>query len=143
MKKVIKGRRYDTDTAKCVGADMFGNFMDFAHWTERLYRKSTGEFFLYGEGGPMSKYSRSIGQETSGDERIMPLSYSEAQKWAEKHLSGAEYEEIFGEIDETGERQTIALSLTVGTVEKLKRDAAKANIGLSEYITSLINEGRN
>jgi hypothetical protein len=29
---------------------------------EELYRKRTGEYFLYGEGGPMSKYSRQVEQ---------------------------------------------------------------------------------
>ena len=63
--------------------------------------KKTGEFFLYGEGGPWSKYSRRISQnEWGGGEEIRPLTLQEAQKWAEKHLDADEYEQVFGEVEE-------------------------------------------
>lgn len=45
MKKIINGRRYDTDRAKEVGYDYYSNPGDFSYWRETLYRKNTGEFF--------------------------------------------------------------------------------------------------
>ena len=66
MKKIIGGngkpwRRYDTETAKAVGSRDNGlSYRDFNHVEETLYRKKTGEFFLHGEGGPMTKYAKQI-----------------------------------------------------------------------------------
>ena len=101
MKKIINGKRYNTDTATLIGSTGHGYPGDLEYWTEELYRKKTGEFFLYGEGGPMSKYSRRIGEnEWSGGEEIRPLSLKEAQEWAEEHLTADEYEQVFGKIEE-------------------------------------------
>ncbi|MGN0362950.1 MAG: hypothetical protein ACI4ET_08945 [Bilifractor sp.] len=101
MKKIINGKKYDTDTAECVGYWSNGyNYGDFQRAEERLFRKKTGEFFLQGEGGPMSSYAESYDNETSGGNEIIPLSEGEAKEWAEKHLDGDEYEDIFGEVEE-------------------------------------------
>ena len=101
MKKIINGRMYDTKTATLIGSTGYGYPNDFEYWRENLYRKKTGEFFLYGEGGPMSKYSHRTGQnEWSGGEEIIPLTVEEAQEWAEKHLEVEEYEQIFGKVKE-------------------------------------------
>jgi hypothetical protein len=101
MKKIIGGRCYDTDTAKILGSTGYSYPGDFGFWTERLYHKKTGEFFLYGIGGPLSKYARSTGlNEWSGGEEIRPLSPEEARKWAEKNLETEEFEQLFGEVEE-------------------------------------------
>lgn len=102
MKQIINGKKYDTKTATFLGD--YQNTWDrgdFHHYSEELYRKRTGEYFLYGEGGPMSHYSRQTAMnEWSGGERITPLTEDEAREWAEKHLDADDYEEIFGEVDE-------------------------------------------
>lgn len=101
MKKFINGKKYNTATAKRIGDASYSNRTDFAYWYEELYQKKTGEFFLYGEGGPASKYSRATGQnEWSGSEAITPLTLAEAQEWGEKYLDGDEYEQVFGCIEE-------------------------------------------
>ncbi len=102
MKKIINGRMYNTDTAKRLcGADNGCSCRDFSYWEEALYQKKTGEFFLYGEGGPMSKYSRSCGQnEWCGGYEIKPLSNEKAREWVELNATADEYIEIFGEVDE-------------------------------------------
>lgn len=101
MKQIINGKKYDTGTAEKVGSwSNCCSCRDFSSCTEELYRKRTGEYFLYGSGGPMSKYSQSYGNTTSGGEKIIPMTEAEARKWAEKHLDGDEYEEIFGEVEE-------------------------------------------
>lgn len=101
MKRIINGRRYDTSTAKLLGVASYGICTDFAYWREELYVKRTGEYFLYGEGGPMSKYSQQVGQnEWKGGHEIRPLSLKEAKKWSEKFLSADTYEEIFGKVEE-------------------------------------------
>jgi len=101
MKKIINGKRYDTETAQLIGSDGYSNRRDFCFWREKLYRKKTGEFFLYGEGGAMSRYGRSTGQNLrSAGEEIQPLTLKEAQEWGEQHLDADEYEEVFGRIEE-------------------------------------------
>lgn len=101
MKKIINGRLYNTETAKLVGSAGHSHPGNFSFWHEELYQKKTGEFFLYGEGGPMSKYSRSVDCNTfTGGEEIIPLTVKEAKEWAEKYLEVEEYEQIFGEVEE-------------------------------------------
>ena len=101
MKRIINGRRYDTHTAKKVGEASYSNCSDFHYWSEELYVKRTGEYFLYGVGGPMSKYSQQVGQnEWTGGQEIIPLSLKEAKKWTEKYLDADEYEKIFGKVEE-------------------------------------------
>ena len=101
MKKIISGRRYDTKTARLVGFTYYGMPGDLYYWCEDLYLKRTGEYFLYGQGGPMSKYSQQVGQNKwSYGHEIRPLSLDEAKAWAGKYLSGDEYEKIFGKIEE-------------------------------------------
>jgi predicted DNA binding CopG/RHH family protein len=141
MKKVINGKLYNTDTAKELGAYYHGEYSDFSHYSETLYRKKTGEYFLYGEGGPMSRYAETVGQnEWSGGEKIMPMGYAEAQKWAEKHLDGDEYQAIFGEIVEDATKQMVTISVSASKWEAAKREAAKQGINISEYIERLIVE---
>ena len=101
MKKVINGKMYNTETAKEVGYWNNGCPRNNFNWcSETLYKKKTGEFFIYGEGGALSKYSEAIGHALTGGESIVPISYKEAQKWAEKNLDGEDYEKIFGEVEE-------------------------------------------
>lgn len=102
MKKIINGKKYDTETAREIGCD--GNNLsrrDFKWWTEVLYQKRTGEFFLYGEGGPASRYAVSAdGHGWDSGKQIIPLSEDKARNWAEEHLDADEYEKIFGEVSE-------------------------------------------
>lgn len=138
MKKIINGRSYDTETAREVASwGNAGGWNDFGHLEETLYQKKNGEFFLFGEGGPMTKYAVSTGQNTwSGGSKIIPLSYNSAREWAEEKLSADEYESIFGEIAEDDSRVTVTLSLSASAVETAKRAAAQAGMSLSAYVES-------
>lgn len=101
MKSIINGKKYDTKTAKELAFYTYLCPNDFRYLQETLYQKRTGEFFLYGEGGPASKYAVVLGQnERCGGEKIIPLTVDEAKRWAEEHIDGDEYEEIFGEVEE-------------------------------------------
>ena len=101
-KKIINGKKYDTETAEKVGRRCSGSSTsDFSYWCQTLYRKRTGEFFLYGEGGPMTGYARSCGDNNWGwGDEIIPLTKKKAKQWAEWNLDGDEYEAIFGEVEE-------------------------------------------
>ena len=102
MKKIINGRLYDTHTAKRVG--YYSNYSedtDFNAFEESLYKKKNGEFFLFGWGGAATIYREELGQNRWGSgSSIRPLSIQEAKEWAEDHLDGDEYIEIFGDVEE-------------------------------------------
>lgn len=102
MKKIINNRLYDTDTAKEIAID--GNGLsprDFRSYSETLYLKRTGEYFLYGEGGPMTKYARSFGDSArTGGSDIIPLTAEEAREWGEKHMNADDYIAAFGPVEE-------------------------------------------
>ena len=102
VRKIINGKKYDTDTAQFIGENRSNVAVnDFRYFRECLYRKKTGEYFLAGEGGPASKYCKpDIGSGWTGGEAITPLSEEEAREWAEKYLSVDEYEAEFGIVEE-------------------------------------------
>ncbi len=96
MKKIIRGRLYDTDTAKLIGSWNNGfDFSNFHHCEEYLFLKRNGEYFLNGSGGAMSKYSESRGDYFCGGEDIIPMTEQEAKEWAEEHLKADVYLEFF------------------------------------------------
>ena len=102
MKKIIKGRKYDTTTATRVAGWSNGySTNDLNYCSEDLYRKKTGEFFLYGEGWAMSIYNKSSGSSSwYGSSEIIPLTVEDAKLWFEERVNDAiEYEEIFGEVE--------------------------------------------
>ena len=128
MKKVIQGVLCDTATAKYLGSASYLGDRDFAHWNEALYRTKSGKYFLYGEGGPASRYAVTIGQnEWSGGEKIQLLSREAAMKWAEEYLDGDEYIAAFGNPEETEKAMSVILPLkTRERLEALKRETGMA-----------------
>jgi hypothetical protein len=85
MKAVINGKRYDTETADLV-AQWSNHYYpnDFHYCEEALYRTKKGNWFIHGEGGAMSSYSRPCGNNGScGGEEIRVLTPDEAREWLE------------------------------------------------------------
>ena len=140
MKKIITGRIYDTDTATELGTWWSSSdVLDFSHVEEKLYRKRTGEHFLYGYGGPMSKYARAEGQNSwTGGERIMPMSYDEARTWAEEHLDADDYEAAFGEVTEDESEYALYVKLPMPVADKLRRIAGQQGKALRDVLVELI-----
>ena len=101
-KAIINGKKYDTETAMFIGNESYSNSSDYHYYDEDLYRKKTGEFFLVGEGGPLSKYRIQTAQNSwSGTvDMFTPLSEEEARRWIERNCSAETYIELFGEPEE-------------------------------------------
>ena len=96
MKKIVNGKVYNTETATKVASYSFSNQSDFHYYEETLYRTSKGSYFLTGEGGPLSHYAVSQGNNTtSGSSAITPLSDGEALNWLEEHDFTEEIEKYF------------------------------------------------
>lgn len=136
MKKIIHNKVYDTEKAQFLGEYAPNLYRsDFSYFSETLYRKKTGEFFLHGEGNAASKYSRSCGQnEWCGDEKIVPLTYEDAQAWAEEHLDGDEYIEIFGEPEEDSSTEVLSISMPASTAAKIRQLAGQEGKTLSAFL---------
>lgn len=140
MKKIINGKAYDTDTAQKVAEWSNGlGYRDFSWIEETLYRKRTGEYFLFGEGGPMTRYAESCGSNSwSSGSRISPLSYRDAAAWAEEHLDADDYEAIFGVVIEDDTKRTVAYNLSVSAIEQLRRMSEAQARSASEILDELI-----
>lgn len=141
MKRIINGKVYDTDKARECGSDSYSNSRDFNHWSETLYQKRTGEFFLHGSGGPMSRYAERVEQNMwSGGQQLIPLSYDKARQWAEEHLTGDEYESIFGEVSEDAEDVYLHLRVSAATDAKLRRIAGEQGISITAALEKIVGE---
>lgn len=136
MKKIINGKLYNPDTAKNLGDwSNTNDYSSFSYCHEVLYVKRTGEYFLYGEGGPMSRYSKSLGDNSwSGGESITPLSFGKARQWAEEHLSADEYAAAFGMPDDNADDVALNVMIAPALMAKLKQAAAERKMSLAEIV---------
>ena len=146
MRKIIDGRTYNTETAKELG-NWYNtpDESDFTRCEETLYRTTKGAYFLHGEGGPMSPYARSIGQNSwTGSAEIVPLTEAEAREWAEQHLDAEEYEAAFGETEEAGSdlvtRERVNLTLANETIALLRRLSAETDVPMARMVDRAVME---
>jgi hypothetical protein len=56
MKKIVRGKVLDTETAEIVKKITFGEFGDATGYEETLYVSPEGAYFIYTNGGSESKY---------------------------------------------------------------------------------------
>ncbi len=86
MKSIINGRRFDTDAPQTqeIADYSTGSSRDHGHIRETLYRTGHGNWFLAGVGGPASRYSERVDNNSwSGGSKIIPLDNQEALDWLE------------------------------------------------------------
>lgn len=140
MKKIIKNKIYDTETAEYVGEwENTTDLSNFHRVHETLYRKKNGEYFLHGEGGGLTQYAKQVEMRgfTSG-ENLVPLEYEAARAWAEEHLDADEYIDEFGEIEDDDSTVRMNYMLPTAAVEKVRRIAAQRGVTQSQIIADLI-----
>ena len=140
MKRVIKRKLYDTDTAIEIGSWDNGRYVqDINAIEEVLYRKRTGEYFLYGSGGPNTRYAKRSDATWIGGSELIPLSFDAAKIWAEEHLSPEEYAKAF--TIPTNDDGKIATTITLPKIKAiaLRRAAEKEGVSISKYIENLIS----
>ena len=101
MKKIIDGKMYNTDTAKAISIWNDGQYGGFNYIEETLFKKRTGEYFLYGFSGALGKYREQVDTNSwSGGSKIIPYTETEAKRWLEKYGTADEYIAEFGEPEE-------------------------------------------
>lgn len=130
MKYTSKGKEYNTDTAKlCARFESFSQDK-----TISLYRKSSGEFFLYTE------YKKP----EDGTSSIQPLTYEEAKLWAYEELDLDVFYDIFVKpLEPTSKKTPFTIFLRESTVERLKTLAAISGITISDFTENLIKEAED
>ena len=131
MKRVIKGKVYDTDKARLI----YESRLEVADLIHQLYQKKTGEFFVFSVGfSPvLSEILRVQYDETA---QIYPLTYEQAQEWGETEMPSERWEQFFG--DPENDDSTVQTVITMPAVKlaMIKREAAKAGMTVSAYIVS-------
>ena len=83
MKRIIQGKVYNTDTATRIGSHVRYNRGDFQFEDTDLYKTQKGAWFICGEGGPLSRWSRSEGNGQRGGSGIEAMTTTEALAWCE------------------------------------------------------------
>ncbi|MEG0505706.1 MAG: hypothetical protein RR547_13745, partial [Raoultibacter sp.] len=87
MRMIINNKVYDTDTAKLLGSFDNGERPGDLHSIEQaLYRKKTGEYFVFSEGGAATRYATKKIDGWSSGWDIDPMGYRKAKEWAEENL---------------------------------------------------------
>ena len=130
MKKVKNNKIYDTQTAQAIGTWSNNESNDFKFVKETLYRKRTGEFFLYGIiGGPKTWLN---------GESIHPLSYDEAKKWAEEKLPTEIFNRLFNITKD--ENCYIGINISKRMVSEVDKFARNKKINRSEMIREIIKD---
>ena len=98
---IINGKLYDTKNAELVSWDSMHGPSSWHHWREELYLTAKGSWFLFGKGGPASKYAVREGTGWGYGESIKPLRAPEALDWLETAGDVDSIEEHFAaEIEE-------------------------------------------
>ncbi len=139
MKKIINGKRYDTETAKYITEWESGYPSDFSYFCETLYIKRSGEYFIHGEGNAASRYAESAGMNTwRSGERIIPLSYEDARAWGEEHMDADEYEAEFGKVAEDDGNVMVSVRVNAAAKAMLDRFCARTGRAKGEVVESLL-----
>lgn len=147
MKKRIKGLEYNTETAKKIAEISEYSKRDYRHFEETLYRKRTGEFFIYGVGNAESKYGKVFEESMTPGEGIKPLTFDEAKDWYKTILNDPstsyygftekQYQELFG-VAGSSEKTVLSLSISKKAKKALLDMATKEGKSQSEVVEKLI-----
>lgn len=139
MKKVINGKLYNTDTAADLAVYEANATDSLNYYSERLYRKRTGEYFIHGEGGARTRYAAATSDGWNrGGEAIFPLTAAEAREWAEQHISEEDFERLFGAVSEDGDTVKTSFDLSPDLAAKLQDVAAERGVSRRAIIEELI-----
>lgn len=126
MRKIINGKKCDTDTAIKLGY-YTRDVSEPNGYAETLYRTKSGTFFIHGAGNKMSPYA---GLSDSGElicgEQIRLISDDYAANWAKAHLSSDEYSNIFATY-----KSSKQMFISVSPAAKTELDKLRASTGKS------------
>lgn len=101
MIKIVNKKRYNTETAESIAVESKYAVNDFSYWREELFLTASGNYFIYGDGGAASRFSKSDGGTHYGSSDIIPVSVGNAYRWLERYGFHEEIERLFpGEVED-------------------------------------------
>lgn len=140
MKKLINGKRYNTESARYIGEyEPPYAVNDFKWYKETMYRKQTGEFFLHGEGNGDSPYAEKYIDGWGQGEKLVPLKEEEAKKWAEDHLEVDAYDMVFTH-NKADEEKLFTVWLPINIYEKVKSTAESKNVSMRDIVINQLKD---
>lgn len=140
MKKIICNKVYDTDTAQLIKqADHDNITSSEGSCKQSLYRKRTGDYFLYVSGARTDTFHNLHLNDAKHDRErhIYPLTYEQARSWAEEEMTADEWLAIF-EPAEDDSLTALNLTLSAATVSKFRLSAQQQQISQKELMERLI-----
>jgi hypothetical protein len=85
VRQLINGKLYDTENSTKLASWSNGYPSESDLWIEEtLYKTAEGDYFICGEGGTVTPYSKRNGERHAGS-AIRPLTRNEAVEWAAIH----------------------------------------------------------
>lgn len=141
MRKIIKNKVYDTDTAMLIKqADHPNITSGEGSCKQSLYRKKTGDYFLFVDGARTDVF-HSLALENNAHDRerhIYALTYEQARSWAEEEMTADEWLEIFEPVEDDS-LTAFNLTLSASAVSKFRLAAQRQQISQRELMERLIS----
>lgn len=141
MKKVIRNKVYDTDTATLIKQADHPNITNGeGPCKQSLYRKRTGDYFLYVSGATTDTFHnlRIATQTHDREHHIYLLTYDQARAWCEAEMTADEWLKHFSPIEDDS-LCALNLTLSASAVSKFKVVAQQQQISQRELMERLIN----
>lgn len=139
MKKIIKNKVYDTDTARLIADIPRSNIHNGEGVCEqRLYQKKNGEFFFWLVGARTDAISNLALTLCDRERHIYPVNYEQARTWAEQELDTDAYLSIFGDPEEDSTKTALNIYLRADTAAKLKAEAGRQGVSIGELIENMM-----
>ncbi len=87
MRKVVKGKVVDTERMQKLAEVRFGNLTAYIYvWESLFYDPDSKLLYLYGRGGPASRYAEPVGiDQWSEGEKLLRLTKGLALQWLEEN----------------------------------------------------------
>ena len=140
MKKIIKNKVYDTDTAILIKqADHPNITSGEGSCKQSLYRKKTGDYFLAVSGARTDVFHNLVLDNNIHDRErhIYPLTYEQARSWAEAEMTADEWLAIFEPVEDDT-LMALNLTLSASAVSKFRLAAQRQQISQRELMEKLI-----
>lgn len=141
MKRIIKNKVYDTATAQLIKQADHPNITNGeGSCKQSLYRKKTGDYFLFVDGARTDVF-HNIGLENNAHDRerhIYHLTYEQARSWAEEEMTADEWLENFEPVEDNS-LCALSLTLSASAVSKFRLTAQRQQISQRELMERLID----
>lgn len=148
MEKVIKGKRYNTDTARKIGGFKEFDPLSPDYIKEDLFVKKSGEYFLFCEGGSKSRYAQRSGSSWVNGSKIVPLSYTDAMSWSMDNLDEFTFRDEFYDdnvhVDYLdGKKVTFSTRINKALLNRFEKYCRRMEVSKSDKLERILLEYLN